>query len=160
MKCSISYIASAVFLAGLVPALVAQPAPRRPPGIYALVNIKENISSQQKANPSITPAELEDYFIKLCHDLLNNPAVSGLVIGDGTELPLPWNPLYKTSWKTLLTALAARYGSNPAPPGRLGSSIHLMDERFGPTGRRLPHGNHRFGQVETRDPGVGYRDTP
>jgi Resolvase, N terminal domain len=30
--------------------------------------------------------------------------------GDGTELPMPWNPLYKSSWKTFLTALAARYG--------------------------------------------------
>jgi uncharacterized protein (TIGR03437 family) len=34
--------------------------------------------------------------------------------GDGTVLPLPWNPLYKSAWKTFLTALAARYGSNPA----------------------------------------------
>jgi hypothetical protein len=34
--------------------------------------------------------------------------------GDGTVLPLPWNPFYKSSWQTFLTALAARYGSNPA----------------------------------------------
>jgi hypothetical protein len=27
---------------------------------------------------------------------------------------MPWNPLYKSSWRTFLTALAARYGSNPA----------------------------------------------
>src|ERR1019366_7324520 len=33
---------------------------------------------------------------------------------DGTELPLPWNPFYKSSWKTFLTALAAQYGLNPA----------------------------------------------
>jgi uncharacterized protein (TIGR03437 family) len=34
--------------------------------------------------------------------------------GDSTELPLPWDPTYKSSWKTFLTVLAARYGSNPA----------------------------------------------
>ena len=34
--------------------------------------------------------------------------------GDGTVLPLPWNPVYKSAWQTFLTALAARYGSNPA----------------------------------------------
>jgi hypothetical protein len=33
--------------------------------------------------------------------------------GDGTELPLPWNPVYKSAWKTFLTALAAQYGKNP-----------------------------------------------
>ena len=34
--------------------------------------------------------------------------------GDGTELPLPWNPAYKSAWQTFLAALAARYGTNPA----------------------------------------------
>ncbi len=34
--------------------------------------------------------------------------------GDGTVLPLPWNPVYQSAWQTFLTALAARYGSNPA----------------------------------------------
>jgi uncharacterized protein (TIGR03437 family) len=33
---------------------------------------------------------------------------------DGDVLPLPWNPIYKTSWNTFLIALAARYNSNPA----------------------------------------------
>lgn len=33
--------------------------------------------------------------------------------GDGTELPLPWNPVYKSAWRTFLTALAAQYGMNP-----------------------------------------------
>jgi len=33
---------------------------------------------------------------------------------DGPVLPLPWNPFYKSAWRTFLTALAARYGSNPA----------------------------------------------
>jgi uncharacterized protein (TIGR03437 family) len=34
--------------------------------------------------------------------------------GDSMELPLPWDPTYKSAWRTFLTALAARYGSNPA----------------------------------------------
>jgi len=34
--------------------------------------------------------------------------------GDGTVLPLPWNPVYQNAWETYLKALAARYGSNPA----------------------------------------------
>jgi hypothetical protein len=33
---------------------------------------------------------------------------------DGNVLPLPWNPVYKSAWQTFLTALAGRYGSNPA----------------------------------------------
>jgi uncharacterized protein (TIGR03437 family) len=33
---------------------------------------------------------------------------------DGNVFPLPWNPFYKSAWRTFLTALAARYGSNPA----------------------------------------------
>ena len=186
--------------------LVAQPAPRRPRGIYAGVNIEENIKKAQAANPSITPAELKAYFVNLYQDLLSNPAVSGLglwenwaalnpnppaaanpydwtyvddafhqasawnarnptkppktiqlvplpgfqtpqwllaqipscdglfrspiqtplgtcgkvtfagfVEGRGVrELPMPWNPLYKSSWRTFLTALAARYKSNLA----------------------------------------------
>ncbi len=33
---------------------------------------------------------------------------------DGNVFPLPWNPFYKSAWRTFLTAFAARYGSNPA----------------------------------------------
>ena len=33
---------------------------------------------------------------------------------DGSVLPLPWNPTYKSAWRTFLTALSARYLSNPA----------------------------------------------
>jgi hypothetical protein len=181
--------------------------PRRPRGIYAVVNITEEIKQQQKTNPSITPSQLHAYFQGLFRDLLGNPAVSGLTLqahwdtlnprpssdpepydwsylddafqvvslrnardlvkpaartiqlivtpgfqtpawvldqipscdglfqmprqtppsscgkatfvgfiedGDGTELPMPWNAVYKAAWKTFLAALAAQYGSNPA----------------------------------------------
>ena len=43
--------------------------PRRPRGIYAVVNIMEQIAVQQKANPSITPAQLDDYFNGLYQEL-------------------------------------------------------------------------------------------
>ncbi len=179
--------------------LAAQQAPRTPQGIYALVNIQENTTVQQNANPSITPAQLEGFFVNLYQNLLGNPAVSGLVLyanwgllnpnppsaaspydwslvddafnqasaavgktiqlvvspgfqspqwilnqipscdglfqtpvqtpssacgkatftgfveGGGTrELPMPWDPVYKSSWQTFLMALDAQYLSNPA----------------------------------------------
>jgi hypothetical protein len=67
-------ITAAACLAALAPALVAQvrgsadnqqaiqPAPRRPRGIYAVVNIEDDITQQRKANPSITPPALNAYF--------------------------------------------------------------------------------------------------
>ena len=33
---------------------------------------------------------------------------------DGSVFPLPWNSTYKSAWQTFLTALSARYLSNPA----------------------------------------------
>ena len=193
-----------LLLAFVIERGIAQTPPRRPRGIYAVVNITENINQQRKANPSVTPAQLVTYFSNLYSDLLTNPAIAGLVLqahwdtlnpnppssanaydwsyvdaafssaatwngqnparapktvqlivtpgfqsppwlldqipscdglfqspaqipascgkvtitgyvegGDGTQLPLPWNPVYKAAWKTFLTALAGRYTSNP-----------------------------------------------
>src|SRR6266852_4445832 len=78
MGCSVRSALVLSFLL-LAPALVAQ-APRRPRGIYAVVNVTDNIKQQQKANPSITPAQLNAYFDNLYRDLLNNPAISGLTL--------------------------------------------------------------------------------
>jgi uncharacterized protein (TIGR03437 family) len=204
MDCRLQRALELSFLV-LAPALVAQgqTSPRRPRGIYAVVNVTDNINQQQKANPSV---DLNAYFNNLYQQLLGNPAISGLTLqvhwdtlnpnppatanpydwslvddafnqvsawnaqnlaqspktiqliatpgfqspqwlrdqipscdglfqtppqtppatcgkvtfegfvenGDSMELPLPWNPVYKSSWKTFLMALAARYGSNPA----------------------------------------------
>jgi hypothetical protein len=185
---------------------VPPPAPVRPLGIYAVVDVEDTINQQVKANPSITTAELNAYFINFYTDLISNPAVSGLTLqvhwdtlnpnpptapdayfwdyvddafsselawsranqdkdqktiqlivtpgfqspswlldslascdglflsppvtpasncgtvtftgfvegGDSTQLPLPWNTTYTAAWKTFLTALAARYNSNPS----------------------------------------------
>ncbi|MGB0065674.1 MAG: hypothetical protein WBP85_14625 [Terracidiphilus sp.] len=32
---------------------------------------------------------------------------------DSTTYPLPWNPVYKSAWRTFLRAVAERYGSDP-----------------------------------------------
>ena len=65
----------------LAPALVAQvqPAqPRRPRGIYAVVNVEDGINQEQNANPAITTAQLDAYFNNYYQGLLNNPAIAGL----------------------------------------------------------------------------------
>lgn len=167
-------------------------------GIYAVVRIEEFVTQQQKANSSITSAQLDTQLNSLYQSILSNPAISGLTLQvhwdtlnpnalpaanaydwssvddaftqassakktiqlivmpgfqspqwvlnqlsscdglfqtpsttppstcgkvtftgneeatDGTVLPLPWNPTYKSAWQTFLMALNARYGSNPA----------------------------------------------
>ncbi|SPE18051.1 exported hypothetical protein [Candidatus Sulfotelmatomonas gaucii] len=92
MGCSVRLALVLSFLV-LAPPLVAQPVSRRPQGIYAVVNIEENIKKEQVANPSITPAELQAYFVGLYQNLLGNSAVSGLAL---------W-----VNWNVL----------NPNPPG-------------------------------------------
>ena len=201
----------------------AQTTPRRPRGVYAVVNVEDQINQQEKANPSISPAQLDAFFNTFYQDLLSNPAISGLTLqvhwdtlnpnppsaanaynwnsvddafaqaaawntanptgapktvqlivtpgfqspqwvlnqltlcdgifqfpaqptssacgkvtfqgytegGDSTELPLPWNSTYKSAWQTFLTALAARYNSNPAfvsiaVAGPTGSSAEMI----------------------------------
>jgi len=193
---------AAVSIPLLAPALVAQVRPR---GIYAVVDVENELAALLSANPSITLAQLDAGFDSFYQGLLSNPAVAGLAIrsswatlnpnppgaantyswnlvddgftqaaawnaqnpaqapktiqlivtpgfgspqwllnqipscdglfqtppvtppgtcgaatftgftegGSGDVLPLPWNPAYKTAWQAFLTALNARYGSNP-----------------------------------------------
>jgi hypothetical protein len=68
-----------VFVLVLAPALPAQ-TPRRPRGIYAVVDTASVINQQQQANPVITAAQLDTYFDTLYAGLLNDPAVSGLTL--------------------------------------------------------------------------------
>src|SRR5580658_9853474 len=63
----------------LAPVVVAQ-TPRRPRGIYAVVNVEDSINLEQKANPSITTAQLDAYFNSFYQGLLSNPAISGLTL--------------------------------------------------------------------------------
>ncbi len=53
-----------------------QLGPRRPAGIYA----KVNISSEINTHPNYSMMQFEAYFINLYLQMLNNPAVSGLVL--------------------------------------------------------------------------------
>ncbi len=183
----------------------SQQGPRRPRGIYAVVDVEQEITKQANATPSLTtPAQLAGYFAGLYQQVLADPAVSGLALQvhwdrlnpnppgafnsydwtyldlafievaiwdvehlnsapktiqlivqpgfqspqwllnelpscdplftsgtppsncgkatfanfkeqqDHNDLPLPWNPVYKNAWKSFLTALAGRYGWNPA----------------------------------------------
>ena len=193
---------TAVAVVALSHGLFAQVRPR---GIYAVVDVENEIATLEMANPSVTVAQLDAGFNSFYQALLSNPAVSGLAIrphwdtlnpnppgapnayywnlvddafgqaeawnaqnpasapktiqlivtpgfqspqwmlnqipscdglfqtpvvtpantcgkatftgfsegADGDVLPLPWNPVYKSAWQTFLTALAARYGSNP-----------------------------------------------
>ena len=65
------------FLA-LTPVLAAQtPTPRSPLGIYAIVNVEDNINTQTKANPSITTAQLDASFDALYQGLLGKPGNFG-----------------------------------------------------------------------------------
>ena len=182
----------------LAPGLLAQSTPRRPRGIYTVVNVEDAINQQQAANPSVTTAQMDAYLDGLYQQLLADPAIAGLALqvhwdtlnpsppsaanayfwnyvddafaqaagagktiqlivtpgfqspqwmlnelsscdglfatpvqtppstcgrvtftgyqekGDSDQLPLPWSPTYKSAWQVFVTALAARYGSNPA----------------------------------------------
>jgi len=75
------------FLA-LAPALIAQP--RGPQGIYAIINIYEYTQQYQKIqNPPMTQ---EQYLTEQYHDVLENPAVSGLAIWVKWSLVNPHAP--------------------------------------------------------------------
>jgi hypothetical protein len=55
--------------------------PLRPRGIYAVVNIEQNIAQEAMATPPVTsPAGLQGCFDFLYQELLENPAISGLAM--------------------------------------------------------------------------------
>ena len=194
-----------VVLSALVPSSLSAQSPRRPRGVYAVVNIEQEIAKQASATPPLTtPAQLANYFAGLYQQVLADPAISGLALQvhwdtlnpnppgtlnaynwtyvdlafldalvwdiehltaapktiqlivqpgfqsplwllnelpscnplftggmpqadcgkatfagfeeqqDHNDLPLPWNPVYQSAWRNFLTALAGRYGWNPA----------------------------------------------
>jgi len=88
----------------LAPALPSQVRPR---GIYAVVNVEDEIATLQTANPSITAAQLDAGFNSFYQDLLSNPAVAGLAV--------------RPHWATL----------NPNPPGAANTYCwNLVDDAF------------------------------
>jgi hypothetical protein len=205
MKSSVKQaLALSILPLAFLPSTEAQPTPRTPRGVYAVISVKDLVNQQESANPVITQAQLDAYFDTFYGQILAEPAISGLALqlhwnllnpnsptganpyfwnyvddafsqvlawnnqnpssaaktiqllvnpgfqtpqwlinqipscdglfmnpaqtpstacgsvtfsgygegGDSTELPLPWNPVYKNAWQTFLTALAARYGAN------------------------------------------------
>jgi uncharacterized protein (TIGR03437 family) len=100
-KCSIAIYFS------LVPMLLAQETPRRPRGIYSVVSVEDAINQQQIADPSVTSAQMDAYFISLYQALLADPAISGLTL--------------QVHWDTL----------NPNPPGAANSYFwNYVDDAF------------------------------
>ncbi len=88
----------------LTPALVAQVRPR---GIYAVVNVEDEISTLQTANPLITVGQLDAGFNSFYQVLPSNPAVAGLAV--------------RPYWATL----------NPNPPGAANAYYwNLVDDAF------------------------------
>src|ERR1700676_4305656 len=127
MGCSVRHALVLSFLA-LAPALVAQPAPRRARGIYAVVNIEENVNQQKKANPSIAPVELNAYFDNLFQDLLNNPAISGLTLQVHWDTLNP-NPPTATNpydWSYVDDAFNQASAWNVQNPAKLPKTIQLI----------------------------------
>ena len=121
-------LATGLFL--LPPALLAQtePAPRAPRGIYALVNIEENITNQENANPSITPAQLESYFIGLYQQLLANPAVAGVVIYENWSTLNPNSPPAANAfdWSYLDDAFTQASAWSSQNPSQAPKTIQLV----------------------------------
>ncbi len=91
-----------------VPTLAAQANPRKPVGIYALVRIDEYVIQQQRANPTITPVQLDAQFDSLYQSLLSNPAISGLALQVqwNTLNPNPLSSLQPYNWSYIDDAFA------------------------------------------------------
>lgn len=91
---------------------------------------------------------------------------TGYVQGGGTrELPMPWAPFYKSSWRTFLSVLAARYGSNPAfvsiaVAGPTASSEEMMLPANGNTPRQAKFGDILPNDVWLRLLAFHYADMP
>src|ERR1035441_7148444 len=112
----------------LVQPLVAQPSPRRPRGIYAVVNIEENIKKKQAANPSITAAELKTYFLNLYQDLLGNSAVSGLALWVNWSAlnPNPPGSANPYDWTYVDDAFTQASAQNARNPAQAPKTIQLV----------------------------------
>ena len=81
--------------------------PRRPFGLYAVVDVSNEIAALQATNPSITAAQLDAGFNNFYQNLLGNPAVAGIAV--------------RPHWDTL----------NPNPPETANAYYwNLVDDAF------------------------------
>jgi hypothetical protein len=115
------------FLA-LASALMAQPPaqPRRPLGIYAVINIYEYTEQYQKIqNPQMT---VEQYLMEQYHDVLENPAVSGLAIWVKWSLLNPHAPDAANSydWRWIDDVLTEVSLWNGQKPNKAPKTVQLV----------------------------------
>jgi hypothetical protein len=74
------FLACLILLACSASAARAQTSPNRPRGIYAVVDVADQVALWKKADPGITETELASDFAALYSELLTNQAISGLAI--------------------------------------------------------------------------------
>jgi len=111
------------FLA-LAPALTAQP--RSPQGVYAIINIYEYTEQYQKMQSP--PMTLEQYLTEQYHDVLQNPAVSGLAIWVKWSLVNPHAPGAADAydWRWIDDAFAEVSSWNSENPDKAPKTIQLV----------------------------------
>jgi hypothetical protein len=104
------------------------PAPRRPLGVYAKVNITDDIAALKSAEQPTTPKALNKYFNGLYAALLESHAISGLEIQVHWDTLNPNTPGTKGDydWDYLNDAFAQVKQWNDANPGRPPKTIHLI----------------------------------
>src|SRR5690242_1249882 len=101
-----------LLLLGFAPALKGDSSdhePRRPRGIYSVVNIDGHIVVEQKNDPDISAAGLHAFFTDHYAKVLANPAVSGLTlqIGWARLNPAPPSSPGQFDWSYLEDAFHA-----------------------------------------------------
>src|SRR5580693_9235271 len=123
---ALSFLALASAL--VVPSSVAQQTPRRPRGIYAVVNVEDGINQQQKANSSVTTAQLDAYFDTLYQSLLADPAISGLTLQVhwDTLNPNPPGSANAYLWNYVDDAFAQVAAWNTQNPGQIAKTVQLI----------------------------------
>lgn len=120
-------VAWQIFDSGAIQAQ-SPPTPRRPLGIYAKVNISDEISARKKAGQSTDPKSLDAYFDAIYGAMLGNQAISGLLIQAHWDTLNPNPPGTNTSydWRYVDKAFAEVKTWNGQHPGSLPMTIQLV----------------------------------
>ncbi|MGD0300421.1 MAG: hypothetical protein ABSE86_25325 [Bryobacteraceae bacterium] len=126
-----SLIPVALFVFASPLLVCAQPSPRTPRGIYAVVAPAKEIETLRQENPGSTTAQLYEDLANLYSALLGNPAVSGLTLQvHWDELnPNPPDPPANTvtyDWTVVDLAFAAADSWNMQNPSGVPKTIQLI----------------------------------
>jgi hypothetical protein len=108
-------LACLILLACFASAARAQSGPRRPRGIYAVVDVESQVTLWEQKDPGITETELAADFASLYSQLLTNQAISGLAIQVHWDRLNPYPQYYDQpyDWSFLQPAFDA-IQTNPA----------------------------------------------